>query len=292
MIAARATRMPRPRDVVDVCAEFARSYELGRSPVIRALDCCVLGRDYAATSWTTGQEAERVAGLLQLRPRMRLLDVGAGSGWPGLFIAQKTGCDVVLADIPLAGLRIAVERATADGLGQRCCTVAADGARLPFNDGAFDAISHSDVLCCMPAKSSMLRECRRVSRPGAVMIFSVIVVAPILAAPERTIALDAGPPFVSLDGDYALLLDKSGWVSHECIDLTAEFARCARALVEGMRANASALAEVYGADDFSERMRRREAASAAIDGGLLKRELFVAIASSSSGGTQSAGFTP
>jgi 2-polyprenyl-3-methyl-5-hydroxy-6-metoxy-1,4-benzoquinol methylase len=101
--------------------DFARDYELGRSEVLRELECCVLGCDYGGTSWTTRAEASRIAELLELCSGDKLLDVGAGSGWPALFLAQTTGCDATLVDLPLTGLRVAVERAVTDGLAQRCC---------------------------------------------------------------------------------------------------------------------------------------------------------------------------
>ena len=42
--------------------------------------------------------------MLRLGPGVRYLDVGAGSGWPGLFFGRITGCDVTLVDVPLEGL--------------------------------------------------------------------------------------------------------------------------------------------------------------------------------------------
>ena len=58
---------------------FTRDYELGRSAAVRDLERNVLGCDYGATSWTTRGEAGAVADLLGLRPRVRLLDGGAGA---------------------------------------------------------------------------------------------------------------------------------------------------------------------------------------------------------------------
>src|SRR5207249_6576487 len=116
----------RPKDAESLAAEFTRGYELGRARVERELEQCVLGCDYGGTSWTTCREAQRVAGLLGLRPGMRLLEVGAGSGWPGLFLAQTSGCNVTLTDFPLAALRAASKRAIADGLGSQSQAVVAD----------------------------------------------------------------------------------------------------------------------------------------------------------------------
>src|ERR1700694_1512386 len=202
---------------------------------MRDLERCVLGCDYGGTSWTTRREAGRIAELLGLRPGVRLLDVGAGAGWPGLYLAQVSGCDVVLADLPVVGLQIALERAAADGFEERCGVVVADGAALPFGESSFEALSHSDVLCRMPAKLSMLQACRRVACTGARMVFSVIAPAASLSASERQIAIESGPEFVDVDADYALLLEQSGWRIQERIDATAEFAQSIRTSLEGMK---------------------------------------------------------
>ena len=87
---------------------------------MRDLERSVCGRAYGSTSGTTRREAERIAELLELGPAAKLLDLGAGTGWPGLYLARFTGCDVVLVDLPITALRIALERAAADGQSQRC----------------------------------------------------------------------------------------------------------------------------------------------------------------------------
>jgi 2-polyprenyl-3-methyl-5-hydroxy-6-metoxy-1,4-benzoquinol methylase len=93
---------------------FEELYARAQSPVMRSIERSVCGCDYGASSWTTREEAQRIGTLLGLRPGVRLLDVGAGSGWPGLYLAKTSGCDVALVDLPLSGLRIAAQRAVAD----------------------------------------------------------------------------------------------------------------------------------------------------------------------------------
>jgi SAM-dependent methyltransferase len=258
--------------------DFARDYELGRAGVLRELECCVLGCDYGGTSWTTRAEASRIGELLELRSGDKLLDVGAGSGWPALFLAQATGCDATLVDLPLTGLRVAAERAVTDGLVQRCRVVVADGAALPFNDGSFDAVSHSDVLCCLPEKLATLQACRRVARAGAKMAFSVIAPASSLSASELEIAIASGPAFVDVSGGYDLMLRQSGWQPLTTFDVTAEFAERLRMSITGMSARAEAITDVVGASEFAERMKRRQDTLAAVDRTVLKREIFVALA--------------
>ena len=260
---------------------FARDYELARLPAMREIERRVLGCDYGGTSWTTRDEATRVARLLGLRPAARLLDVGAGSGWPGLYLAKLAGCEVVLVDIPLTGLQIAIERARSDDLQQRCRMVVADGAALPFIEGAFDALSHSDVLCCLPAKMSVLRECRRVAGHGARMAFSVIAAAPSLSPARHRLALKSGPPHVDVPADYAVLLREADWLLLERIDATDEFMQALRLRHEAMEAGKEALIESLGSDEYDMRRQHRLDLMAAVADGLLKREIFVALAGTS-----------
>lgn len=130
-----------------VLARFAEQYQRARRGVMLDIERNVCGSDYGSTSWTTQHEADRVAALLGLGAGTRLLDLGAGSGWPGLYLARSSGCDVTLVDVPVEGLRMAAQRAATDGHAGAVWLLVSDGATMPFASGAFDAIGHSDVLC-------------------------------------------------------------------------------------------------------------------------------------------------
>ena len=105
------------------------------------------GSDYEVTSYTPRDQVQEMGQLLGLRPGKCLLDVGAGSGWPGLYLARTTGCEVVLVDLPFEGIRTASLRAARDRLDDRCWTAVGDARALPFRNASFDAITHCDVLC-------------------------------------------------------------------------------------------------------------------------------------------------
>ena len=264
------------QELKEMACRMGRSVEIGRSPVMRELERSVCGCDYGSNGGTTRREADQVAGLLDLEPGSRLLELGAGSGWPGLYIAQLVACDVVLVDIPVTSLGTARDRAIADKLSERCQFVAADAAQLPFADGSFDAVSHTDLLCCTPDKLGVLRESRRVARQGARTVFTVMAPEPSLTASDRQIAIAAGPKFVDLVDDYADLLEQSDWQLQQRTDVTAELLAYLRAERDGMAARARALAELLGSDDFATRMKRQDEMIAAVDSRLLVREMFVA----------------
>jgi SAM-dependent methyltransferase len=102
--------------------------------------------------------ADRWAGFLlpHLRPDMRLLDLGCGPGSITAGLGQQAG--VAAFGVDLDAVRI-----------ESVPVAAADGAALPFADASFDALFANAVLQHVHDPSAVLREARRVARPGAVI---------------------------------------------------------------------------------------------------------------------------
>jgi len=131
----------------ETAARFAERYRTDSSEIMRRIERDVIGGDWGANGYTTLEQADGLAELLDLGAGRRLLDVGAGRGWPGLYLARRTGCDVVLVDVPMEGLRIARMRARRERMKRRTAVVRAAARHLPFARGTFDAVVHTDVLC-------------------------------------------------------------------------------------------------------------------------------------------------
>jgi hypothetical protein len=98
---------------------FTDRYRLCCSPVRLAIERDALDADYGSTGYTTRAQADELARLLRLQPGDWLADIGPGSGWPGLYLAQQTGCRVIGTDLPLDGLQRARDRSIADGVAGR-----------------------------------------------------------------------------------------------------------------------------------------------------------------------------
>ena len=261
----------------DCCQAFAESYELSNAPAMLELEQSVLGCNYGATSWTTRAQAAEIVGALGLGPGVQLLEVGAGSGWPGLYLAELSGCDVTLVDLPVSALEKARRRAMRDGSADRVTAVSGSGESLPFCDSTFSAISHSDVLCCLPGKIRMLNECRRVAKVGAAMLFSVISVPRSLDSETRRKALEVGPPFVDSGESYPEMLPSTGWRVVNVRDVTSEYGESLRTLVAGLK-ESRALEAVLGRDGVAESIHHRQSQIAAIEQGALVREVFLVTA--------------
>jgi SAM-dependent methyltransferase len=126
-------------------ADFGERYGRTATRAVREVERAVIGDVWGANGYTTVVQADLLAEQLRVGGGSRLLDVGAGRGWPGLYIAKRTGCDVVVTDLPIEGLVVARRRARKERL--RSAAVVSSAWHLPFREGSFDAISHTDVLC-------------------------------------------------------------------------------------------------------------------------------------------------
>ena len=135
----------RPEDTVPAGFEdFDLAVRRHRMPVERLVSKEVFGSNAPVYGYTTPEQALALAVRLELRPGMRLLDIGAGRGWPALFLAKLTGCESVLSDVPSVGLREAMRWASRECI--RSTFARASGTMLPFRPRSFDAIVHTDVL--------------------------------------------------------------------------------------------------------------------------------------------------
>jgi len=126
-------------------AGFRERFRLVTDPVMLRAERNVIGGDYGALSYTTMEQADVLARCLGLGSGRTLLDIGAGSGWPGSYLAASTGCTAILIDPTVEGMTVATERSRRDGLDTT--TVVATGTALPFREGVFDASTSSDVFC-------------------------------------------------------------------------------------------------------------------------------------------------
>ena len=256
---------------------FSTWYRAGSSPVMAAVERDALGADYGATGYTTREQADVIARHLRLSRGQVLLDVGAGSGWPGLYLSDTTGCRVVGTDLPFEGLQRAQARARGDGLADRASFVVASGRRQPLRPAAFDAIVHTDVLCCLGPKLSVLRMCRRLLRPGGRLAFTTIKVASGLAGNRLRRACQAGPVEVSVREAYSDMVAHAGFTEVLEIDVTPEYAAAQRAWFQAFARHEVEVSRLWSPADFAASQADRRKSLEAIEEGLRQRSIFVAV---------------
>ncbi|HET6953652.1 MAG TPA: methyltransferase domain-containing protein, partial [Acidimicrobiales bacterium] len=199
-----------------------------------------------------------------------------GQGWPGLYLARTTGCQVVLTDVPFEGPAAAAGRAARDGISERAWPLLALGQALPLRPASVDAVVHTDVLCCLTPKLATLRATRQALRPGEPTAFSVIYPTPGLPPAQARRAVAAGPPHCGLRSSYPRLLRSAGFVEIDEHDLTPAYLATARTKLRVADELADDMADMLGRQEFDEMQARRRLAVGAIADGLLRRSRFTA----------------
>ena len=267
--------MPTPAELA-MLQRYDASYERGTGGVMVEIERSVCGCDFGANSWTTRAQADAMILDLGLGRGVRLLDLGSGSGWPALYIAQQSGCDAVLVDIPPAGIKIARERAQKLGISERIEVLRGDAAALDFPAASFSAVTHSDLLCCLVEKQAALHECRRVCTDDGRMLFTVLFVTPGLAPDDHAHALATGPDFIGAEASYPTLLAATGWEVLHSDDLTEELLATYRKQLAADAKHCKDLVSLIGEIETADRLKMWEMKAKAVERGLFQRARFVA----------------
>ncbi len=109
---------------------------------------------------------ERLGGLIDLKPGMRVLDVASGQGASPIHLAQRFGCEIVGVDYGAESVRKATAAAAAGGVAHLVTFAQGDAERLPVEDASFDAIICECAFCTFPSKQAAAAEFARALRPG------------------------------------------------------------------------------------------------------------------------------
>ena len=135
-----------PRDKHATLRRMTERYGLAASEASVLVERRVIGANFGTNGYTTLPQARSLVKTLRLGPGVRLLDIGAGRGWPGLYLSREAGCEAVLADVPMPALRIAIARRDELSLSSLVSVCRATGTNLPFQASSFDAVVHTDTL--------------------------------------------------------------------------------------------------------------------------------------------------
>src|SRR5215207_1497733 len=161
---------------------FYNTYGHFTERVLAAVRAETFGRDIGQNSWLTAEEYERFFSWLDLSPASHVLEVASGSGGPAAYLAERAGCRVTGVDANESGVATAARGVAGTGLAGRVSFRVADAnAPLPFDDEAFDALVCIDAMNHFPDRARVLREWRRVLRPGGRAVFTdpVVITGPV-----------------------------------------------------------------------------------------------------------------
>ena len=159
----------------------------------------------------------RLVADARVRPGLRVLDLGSGTGYPALLAGEVVGSDGTVVGIDLAESMLAVATRKAKTLGLEHVTFrTGDVTSLPFETGSIDAVISRFCLMFLPEIPKAATEIARVLKPGG------YVAAAVWSAPDKNpfirIPMDViktitplPPPDPEAPGIFRLADWLSGW---------------------------------------------------------------------------------
>ncbi len=116
---------------------------------------------------------ELMADLLgQVSPDAKVLDIGAGYGGAGRFLAERFGCHVTSLNLSEVQNEKNRELSKAAGLDDKVDVVHGNFESLPFDDDSFDVIWAQDAILHSGDREQVLKEVKRTLRSGGRFIFT------------------------------------------------------------------------------------------------------------------------
>ena len=180
------------------------------------------GEDLGQSSWLTAPEWLGFADQLRITATSDVLEVGSGSGGPGVYLAIQRGCRLTGVDLNEHGVRNANALAEARGVAERVRFQVVDASEaLPFPDGSFDAVVSNDAMCHIRHRDTVLRDWHRVLRPGGRALFSdALVITGIVSHEEIATRSSIGFYLFVPPGVNERLLEAAGFTVLSVDDVT------------------------------------------------------------------------
>jgi SAM-dependent methyltransferase len=206
----------------DVVGAYDANYRHFDQDVLARVRREAYGEDIGQHSWLSADECRMFCDWLELRPDTHLLEVGCGSGGPALFIASVTGARVTGVDINPHGIAAGARMAHERELDARVHFAQVDASgTLPFAEARFDAIACIDSINHLPDRLAVLRDWRRVLKPGGRILFTdPVTVTGLLSSVEIAIRSSIGYFLFAPLGEDARLITEAGLVVLRAEDMT------------------------------------------------------------------------
>ncbi|WP_374570714.1 cyclopropane-fatty-acyl-phospholipid synthase family protein [Phenylobacterium sp.] len=184
------------------------------------------------------QATEDVAAQLDLKPGMRLIDIGCGLGGASRYFAETHGCQVSGVDLTEEYVATARALAALVGLQGKVSYEQASALALPFDDAAFDGGYMFHVGMNIADKPALFAEIRRVLKPGAVFAVYDVMAEPGEGEVAYPVAWASSPAtsFLADAAGYRRALENAGFA----VDATRSRRAFALEFFKAMRARMAA----------------------------------------------------
>lgn len=155
---------------------------------------------------------EELAKQMELRPGLRLLDVGSGIGGPARYFASEHGCRVTGIDLTEEFVRVAESLTKRTRLDALVDFRHGSALQMPFESQTFDRAYMIHVGMNVADKAGLFREVRRVLKPaGLFTVFDILRTAEGAIQFPVPWAVSEQASFVGTGEEYREALQKAGF---------------------------------------------------------------------------------
>jgi SAM-dependent methyltransferase len=166
---------------------------------------------------------ERQARLAELRPGMRVLDVGGGLGGPARTLAVQHGCQVTVVDLTASYVHAGAALTERLELSQRVTHRQGDALALDVPDGAFDVVWTQNSGMNIADKERLYGGFARALRPGGLLVIGEPMAGPVQPVVFPVMwARDAGGSFLRPPDEMRAVMERAGFRVRVWDDVTEE----------------------------------------------------------------------
>jgi O-methyltransferase StaMB len=162
---------------------------------------------------------------LKIGSGSHVLDVGCGTGGPGVRIARVTGARVTGISVSREQVKVANSLAESTGLAERVVFQYANAMEMPFPTQSFDAAIALESIIHMPDRGQVLSQISRSLRPGGRLVLTDFFErAPVPAAKQPAVDRFLNDIMVTVARaeDYPSLFRHAGMWFDEILDISEQ----------------------------------------------------------------------
>ncbi|MDA3831822.1 MAG: methyltransferase domain-containing protein [Spirochaetales bacterium] len=118
---------------------------------------------------------EKIAACLKLDESKSVLDIGAGYGGSGRYMAEKFGCSVECLNLSEAQNKRNRKLNNEQGLEKLVSVTDGSFENLPYKEDFYDVVWSQDAILHSGNRARVIQEAHRVMKPGGEFIFTDIM---------------------------------------------------------------------------------------------------------------------